>query len=68
MKLILEVKDSKAGFVLELLGNLSYVKTGPLVPEKDLLISEIKEAVEQLKLVRAGKLKTRKLEDFLSEL
>lgn len=36
--------------------------------EKSILIEEIKEAVENLKLVREGKLKARSAKDLLNEL
>jgi len=39
-----------------------------LTKEKHLLISEINEAVDELKLVRIGKKKARNAEDFLNEI
>ena len=68
MKVLLDIKDNKASFVLELLGNLSFVKTKQLTDEKAQLMSEIKEAVENLKLVRKGKLKGRPAKDLLNEI
>jgi hypothetical protein len=68
MKVLLDIKDSKADFVMELLNSLSFVKTKKLTDEKTQLIAEIKEAVEEMKLIRAGKKKGRNAEDFLNEL
>ena len=34
MKVMLDIKDSKAGFVMELLNNLSFVKATPVSPHK----------------------------------
>ncbi len=68
MKVILDIKDSKAQFVMELLKNLSFVKAKPLTPYKEEVLEGIKQAVEEMKLIRAGKLKGRKAEDFLNEL
>jgi hypothetical protein len=34
MKVMLDIKDSKADFVMELLNNLSFVKASPLSPDK----------------------------------
>lgn len=68
MKVLLDIKDSKAQFVMELLKSLSFVKAKPITEEKARLISEIKQAVEEMKLVRAGKLKARPIEDLLNEL
>ena len=68
MKILLEIQDDKAHSLLEVLNGLSYVKTLPITEEKALLISEIKEAVENLKLVREGKLKARPAKELLDEL
>ena len=57
MKILLDIKDSKASFFMELLNNLNFVKVGFLTDEKLELMSSIHESVEELKLVRQGKLK-----------
>lgn len=46
---------------------VTQIKTGNQ-KEKNVLIEEIKEAVENLKLVREGKLKARSAKDLLNEL
>ena len=70
MKVVLEVKDSKAELLLEFLRSLSYVKVTaePKGAAKARLAEEMEEAVAELKLVRAGKRKTRTLTEFLDEL
>lgn len=68
MRVLLDIKDSKALHLLEVLKSLPYVKTKTLSDEKALLMEEIKEAVEELNLVKAGKLKARNVEDLLNEL
>ena len=68
MKVLLDIKDNKATHLLEVLKGLSYVKTKMISDEKALLMEEIKEAVEEMKLIRAGKKKARMAEDFLNEL
>lgn len=69
MKVLLDIKDNKAGFVMELLNNLSaYVKTKPLTEPKAQLMEELSEAVNEMKLIKAGKKKARNAEDFLNEL
>ena len=68
MKVLLDIKDSKAEFMMELLKSLSFVKAEPLSGPKALLIEEIKEAVEEMKLIRSGKKKARNAQDFLNEL
>lgn len=66
--MLLDIKDSKAEFVLELLKNFSFVKTKTLTPYKANILEGIKEAVEEMKLVKAGKLKARNVEDLFDEL
>jgi hypothetical protein len=68
MRVLLDIKDNKAMPLLELLKGLSYVKTKTITDEKALLIEEIKEAVENINLVRQGKLKARPAKDLLNEL
>lgn len=68
MKVMLDIKDNKAASLLEVLRGLSYVKTEPLSEEKALLIKEIKEAVEEMKLIKKGKLKARPVKELLDEL
>lgn len=68
MKVLLDIKDSKASFVMEVLKNFSFVKAKPISTPKAQLIEEIREAVEELKLVKANKKKAHNAEDFLHEL
>jgi len=68
MRVLLDIKDSKASSLLEVLNGLSYVKVKPISDEKALLMEEIKEAVENVKLVREGKLKGRPARELLDEL
>ena len=68
MKILLDIKDDKAAFMMELLKSLPYVKVKQLTEEKAQLMSEIREAVEEMKQIRAGKKQARDAEDFLNEL
>jgi hypothetical protein len=68
MKVLLDIKDSKAKHLIEVLKSLPYVKTKTISDEKAILMDEIKEAVENLKLVREGKLEARPAKDLLNEL
>jgi len=68
MKVILDIKDNKAAFVMELLNSLSFVKAKPITEEKARLMEEIKEAVDNLNIVKQGKLKAKPLNDLLNEL
>ncbi len=68
MKVLLDIKDSKASFFMEVLKNFPFVKAKCITSEKALLINELKEAAEELKLIKAGKKKVRNAEDFLNDL
>lgn len=68
MKVLLDIKDDKALHLIEVLKGLSYVKTKTISDEKALLIKEVKEAVDNLNLVRQGKMKAKPARDLLNEL
>ncbi|TAF77904.1 MAG: hypothetical protein EAZ53_01035 [Bacteroidetes bacterium] len=68
MRVLLDIKDNKATHLLEVLKGLSYVKTKTISNEKAKLIGEIKDAVDELKLIREGKLKGISAKDLLNEL
>ena len=50
MKVLVDIKDEKVPFFMEVLKNFKFVKAAPFVEEKTQLEDEIKEAVENLKL------------------
>ncbi len=66
MKVLLDIKDNKAEFVMELLKSLSFVKAKPISQPKSRLMKEIQESVEEMKLIRSGRKKARSAEDFLN--
>jgi hypothetical protein len=68
MKVLLDIPDNKATSFMEVIKSISYVKAKPLTDTKAQLMSEIREAVEEMKLIRKGKKKARNAEDFLNEL
>ncbi len=68
MQFLLDVKDSKAAFIVELLQNFSFVKTKPLTPSKAQLLEEIKGSVDEVILAREGKVKLQSARSFLDEL
>ena len=67
MKVLIEIKDSKADVLLQLLNDLPYVKTAKLPTRQDLR-ADIIEAVEEMKLIKAGKKKGKDAEQFLNAL
>ena len=68
MKVLLDVKDAKASFVMELLRSFSFVKAKTITPYKAKVLEDVKDAVEEMKLIKAGKLKARNAEDLFHEL
>jgi hypothetical protein len=68
MRVLLDIKDNKAMHLLEVLKGLSYVKTKTISNEKAVLMEEINEAVENLKLARQGKLKLKTARELYNEL
>ena len=82
MKIELEVANNQADFAMEVLQSLSFVKKATPQTKQKLttittaqkkantkkLFKEIKEAVEEVKLIKQGKVKSKSLEEFLNEL
>jgi hypothetical protein len=53
---------------MEVLKGLSYVKTETLTPYRAKVLKDVKEAVNEFNLVKAGKLEARNAEDLFDEL
>ncbi|WP_029288943.1 hypothetical protein [Pedobacter sp. R20-19] len=68
MKVLLEIPDHKASYLLDVLNSIPYVKAKKIIEPKDLLIAEIKKAVEELKLIKQGKLEGISAKQLLDEL
>ena len=68
MKLLLEIKEDKADVLLALLRDLPYVKVHPMDDNGTRFISELQEAIEDVQLIKAGKLEGRPAEELLDEL
>ncbi len=68
MKILLDIKDNKASFTMELLQSLPFVKAKPLSPYKAKVLEDLSEAVEEVKLIKKGKLKGTPAKELLNEL
>lgn len=68
MKVLLDIKDNKAAFFMELLKSFSYVKAQPVNTEKEQIKAGIKEAVAEMNQILAGKKKGRPAEALFNEL
>ncbi|WP_257666749.1 hypothetical protein [Parapedobacter tibetensis] len=70
MKVLLEVKDNKFAALMEVLKDFSFVNAEALSESDIELFNEIKEiktAYKNATSVKAGKLKTRPIEDLMNE-
>lgn len=71
MKLVVEVKDSKAEFFLELLKSLPFVKAQKAEKsgsENAEILRSVRSAVKELKAAKKGKLAGRPIQELLDEL
>ncbi len=69
MKVLVDIKDDKAAFLIELMKNFPFVrKAEAFKSEKEMLKAEIMEAVEEVKLAKKGKKKLKSFDQFLNEL
>ena len=67
MKLILDIKDEKAAFIIELLKNFKFVKTKPLSSYKAEILQGLNEAIEEVHQIKLGKKEAQPLREFLKE-
>ncbi|MCE2896014.1 MAG: hypothetical protein LW721_16400 [Flammeovirgaceae bacterium] len=69
MKVLLDIKDSKANFILEILSGFpSYVKAKPISPAKESLLEDLKVAASEVRLHKQGKIKLKTAQELLNEL
>lgn len=66
MKVLLDIKGDKALHLLEVLKSLPFLKNKQITDAKAQLMSDIREAVEEMKLIRAGKKQARDVEAFFT--
>ncbi|MCP9768099.1 hypothetical protein EGI22_09255 [Lacihabitans sp. LS3-19] len=68
MKVIIDIKENKVDFVMELLRSLSFVKTESISPSKAKFLKELKASKDEVKLAKQGKIKLQTAEELLNEL
>jgi hypothetical protein len=68
MKILLDIKDEKASFIMEVLKNFKDVKAKPITNYKAGIMEGIQEAVEEVNMIRKGTLKGISAKDLLNEL
>ena len=68
MKVLLDIKDNKADFVMELLHNLAFVKTEPISSTKAQFLKELQGAMKEVALAKQGKVRLKSAQQLLNEL
>ncbi len=68
MKVLLDINDNKADFVLEVLHQFRFVKAKTISPAKAKFLEELSGAIEEVKQAKRGKVKLQSAKDFLDDL
>jgi hypothetical protein len=69
MKVLIDIPDNEATFAMKVLRSLSFVKkVKPMSVSTVDLWEDLKEAAEQVRLHKQGKLKLKTAQDLLNEL
>jgi len=69
MKVLVDISDKQASFAIEVLRSLSFVKkVKPLSPGTAELWEDLKEAAQQVRLHKEGKIKLKTVQELLNEL
>ncbi|MFN7845805.1 MAG: hypothetical protein ACOVPB_05550 [Bacteroidia bacterium] len=69
MKVLIDIPDNEANFGMKVLKSLSFVKKAKTMSKTSVeLWEDLKEAADQVKLHKQGKLKLKTAQDLLNEL
>lgn len=68
MKILLDIPEEKVSFFMEVLKNFSFVKAKPLSSDNEDYYEGLKEAVEEVNVIKEGKKKGKELSEFLNGL
>jgi hypothetical protein len=64
MKVLLDIPDNKANAIMEVLRSIPYIKTKALTDEKATLVTEIREALIEMKSIKAAKKKASNAAEY----
>ncbi len=67
MKVLVDIKENKVEFVMELLKSLS-LKVEEITPSKARFLGELKGSVKEVTLAKQGKIKLQSARRFLNDL
>jgi hypothetical protein len=69
MKVIIDIPDDEANFGMKVLKSLTFIKNAkPMSEANAQLWNDLKEAAEQVRLHKQGKLKLKTAQELLNEL
>jgi hypothetical protein len=69
MKIILDIRDEKASFIMEVLKNFKDIKEAKLLTNyKAEILEGLQDAINEVKQIKQGKLKGIAAKDLLNEL
>ncbi|MVN21518.1 hypothetical protein [Mucilaginibacter arboris] len=69
MKVLIEIPDDKASFGMKVLKSLSFVKKAkPISVDSVTLWEDLKDAAEEVRLHKQGKIKLKTAQELLDEL
>ena len=69
MKVLVDIRiESKVPFIMEFLGSQSYIKTKTFSKDGAELLENLKEAMNEVKLHKQGKIKLKSAKALLNEL
>jgi hypothetical protein len=69
MKILIDIQDDDANFAIKVLENLSFVKKiKPMSVSKVELWEDLKEAAQDVKLHKEGRIKLKTAQELLNEL
>jgi hypothetical protein len=66
MKILIDIPDDKANALLEVLHDISYVKVIRISEGKTPFKEELKEAIDEVGLIKSGKKNAQDAVDFLN--
>lgn len=68
MRVVLEVEDEKAGFLIEILSHFDFVKLDDATVEKARIIDDLRESVIEVNRAKHGEIELRNAQELLDEL
>lgn len=68
MKILIDIPDTKADAFMDVLNSITFVKAKQLTESKAQALKEVRDAVVEMKQIKAGKKKSRSATEFLNEL